>query len=199
MYTCVHEWGTLARVLNNAHTQCHYLSKHLISLVWSMKNPITKFRTNPDKLPTYLAPLIPIPLHYCPNSHLPWGGKGKNVWRGDKWGQCKIKFITSSYATDLIGERDSVWSLSSPIIRPVRDPSDARLIRRTLMKLAKQLLFLDGWACSVAGVGSICGGGVGELERFLGKERGRACGIAKRRDVDLWKEKEIGYFSTTVP
>lgn len=77
-------------------------------------------------------------------------------------GQCKIKLITSNYATDLIGERDSVWSLSSPIIRPVRDPSDAQLIRRTLMKLAKQLLFLDSRASSVAGGwggGGVDGGG----------------------------------------
>lgn len=64
--------------------------------------------------------------------------------------------ITSNYATDLIGERDSVGSLSSPIIRTVRDPSDALLIRRTLMKLAKQLLFLDSCKHAVAAVGSVC-------------------------------------------
>lgn len=48
--------------------------------------------------------------------------------------------IKSSDGGELIGERDNVRSLSSPIIRPVTDPSAARLISTTLMKLAKQLL-----------------------------------------------------------
>jgi len=96
-------------------------------------------------------------------------------WKGEegararaKWGWCKIKLITSSYAADLIGERDSVRSLSSPIIRPVRDPSDVQLIRWTLMKLAKQLFFLVGWVRSDIRAGSVCGAsGVGEA--FLEK------------------------------
>lgn len=99
------------------------------------------------------------------------GGRGGG---GGKWGQCKIKLITSNYATDLIGERDSVRSLSSPIIRPVRDPSDARLIRRTLMKLAKQLLFLDSWVRSVAGVGSVCVSMWCACVWFVGKEETRS-------------------------
>lgn len=37
-------------------------------------------------------------------------------------------------------------SLSSPIIKAVRDPSGLQLIRWTLMKLAKQLFFFYGWA-----------------------------------------------------
>lgn len=100
------------------------------------------------------------------------------MWGANEEG-CKIKLITSNYATDLIGERDSVRSLSSPIIRPVRDPSDARLIRRKLMKLAKQLLFLDGWVRFATGVGEhACGGGVcrggagGLLEECVGYQEG---------------------------
>ena len=109
---------------------------------------------------------------------------------GCKWGQCKIKLITSNYATDLIGERDSVRSLSSPIIRPVRDPSDARLISRTLMKLAKQLLFSDSWVRSVAGVGSVCSYACvwcrwwrRRRRGLLEKERGRVCGITERTEI----------------
>ncbi len=116
--------------------------------------------------------------HRCPKPHLWWVETGRagggGGWGRGKWGQCKIKLITSNYATDLIGERDSVRSLSSPIIRPVRDPSEARLIRRTLMKLAKQLLFLDSWARSGARVGNVCGNGGGEV---CGEEE---CGITDR-------------------
>ena len=119
--------------------------------------------------------------------------RGEGGRWGCKWGQCKIKLITSNYATDLIGERDSVRSLSSPIIRPVRDPSDARLIRRTLMKLAKQLLFSDSWVRSVAGVGSVCSCACvwcrwwrrrrRRRRGLLEKERGRVCGITERTEI----------------
>lgn len=56
-------------------------------------------------------------------------------------------------------------SLSSPIIRPVRNPSALQLIRWTLMKLAKQLFLFYGWA----GLPDSVGGR--ERQKESGRER----------------------------
>lgn len=76
--------------------------------------------------------------------------------------------IKSSDGGELIGECDNVRSLSSPIIRPVTDPSAARLISTTLMKLAKQLLLRQLSALRHHGRKRVCvcvSGGEGEKKR----------------------------------
>lgn len=133
------------------------------SIHWPLLRPLgqileTSGPTNQSLLtPTLVFHDLWVCICMCASAHTTWMWLGVLVLGGvrTRWRKCKIRLITSNSATDLIGERGSVRSLSSPIIRPVRDPSDARLIRRALMKLAKQLFFWDSRMRSIAGLGSV--------------------------------------------